>query len=195
VSRGIASPRNVSPGNVSPGIVSQGVVGNSIRDIPGDRARANLPSASNLPPETETKDLTASQPVRQISFTLADAASNNVNVLFTEKAGKVEVAVRTPDQNLTKSLQGELGDLVTRLDANGLRTETWAPTIAHHAPASMAEPSNFTNSQGQPSSSGSWSGNQQQQREHHESNQRQQPRWMAQLDESLTEEDKGIENE
>jgi hypothetical protein len=192
---GIVSSGNVSPGIVSPGIVSRGVVGNSIRDIPSDRVRANLPSASNPPPETATKDLTPSQPVRQISFKLADAASNNVNVLFTEKAGRVEVAVRTPDQNLTKSLQAELGDLVTRLDASGFRTETWAPTATHHAPTSLAEPSNSTNSQGQPSSSGSWSGNQQQQREHHEPNQRQQPRWMAQLDESLTEEDKRIENE
>jgi hypothetical protein len=195
VSPGIGSRGIGSPGNVSPGVVSRGVVGNNIRDIPGDRARANLPSGSNLPPETETKDLSPSQSVRQISFKLGGAASNNVNVLFTEKAGKIEVAVRTPDQNLTKSLQAELGDLVTRLDANGLRTETWAPTIAHHAPASMAEPSNFTNSQGQPSGSGSWSGNQQQQRERHESNQRQQPRWMTQLDELLTEEDKRIENE
>lgn len=181
------------PGIVSPRSVSLGVVPTSIRDTPGERGRANLPSASNPPTETVTKDPLPSQPARQISFKLA-GASSNVNVLFTDKAGKVEVAVRTPDQNLTKSLQADLGDLVARLEASGLRTETWAPMIAHHAPGSVAEPSNSANSQGQPGNPGSGSGNQQQ-RGQNESDQRQQPRWMAQLDESLTVEDKRMEDE
>lgn len=182
------------PGIVSPRMVSLGAVPTSIRGTPGERGRADLPSASNPPTETVTKDPIPSQPARQISFKLA-GASSNVNVLFTDKAGKVDVAVRTPDPNLTKSLQADLGDLVARLDASGLKTETWAPTIAHHAPGSVAEPSNSANSQGQPGNSGSGSGNQQQQRGQNESNQRQQPRWMAQLDESLTGEDKRMEDE
>jgi len=181
-------------GSVSPGIVSRGLV-EGIHDIPGERGPAKLPSASNLPPQADAKEPIPPQAARQISFKLAGAASGNVNVLFTEKAGKVEVAVRTPDQNLTKSLQADLGDLVARLDASGLKAETWTPIVAHHAPASVAEPSHSGNSQGQPGNSGLWSGNQQQQRGQKESNQRQQPRWMAQLDDSLKAEDKRMEDE
>ena len=174
------------------GMIARGS-GNTSGDAGYQPAPMRSASAPDLPSQAQAKD-PVSQPARQISFKLAGPATSNVNVLFTEKAGKVEVAVRTPDQNLTKSLQSDLGDLVARLNNSGLKTEAWIPTAAHHAPPSP--PSNSANSQGhQPGNSGLWSGNQQQQRERNESNQRQQPRWMAQFDESVSAEDMGVDKQ
>jgi hypothetical protein len=39
----------------------------------------------------------------------------------------MHVAVRTDDRELAKSLQSDLGDLVSRLDEKGYKTATWTP--------------------------------------------------------------------
>jgi hypothetical protein len=127
--------------------------------------------------ELQTANPAQSQPIREISFRLG-ADSSQVDVQVAQRAGKIQVAVRTADPELAKSLQTNLGEVVGRLEDKGFRTETWTPMSGHGASA-LREP-NSANSQ----SSDSSSQNSQQDRRQgqQESNQRQQQRWKAQLE-------------
>jgi hypothetical protein len=70
---------------------------------------------------------------REIHLELRDADAR-VNVRLVERAGGVQVDVRTPDSRLAASLRDDLPTLAARLEQTGLRTESW-----HDAPAATAE--------------------------------------------------------
>jgi hypothetical protein len=139
------------------------------------------PTASH---ELETASAAQAPLVRELSFQIA-AVSANVDVRVAQRAGKVQVAVRTADPDLAKSLQTNLGDLVGRLEDKGYKTETWTPIMAQHGAAAVREPSNSANSQSQSGNPGSRGGEQDQQRGQQESDQRRQGRWQTQLEETL----------
>lgn len=124
-------------------------------------------------------------PVREISLRVGGGASDPVDVQIAQRAGKVQVAVRTPDSNLAKSLQTNLGELIGRLEQKGFRTEAWTPVTGTHAVSSVRESWNSGN-QSQPGDPGSGRGQQDQQQGQQQSNQRQQERWKAQLEETLS---------
>ena len=96
--------------------------------------------------------LAAGGPAREIQLELRDADAR-VNVRLIERAGSIQVDVRTPDSHLAASLRDDLPALTARLEQTGLRAETW-----HDAPAAaaarirMAEPvssAGFQSSQNQ----------------------------------------------
>lgn len=131
------------------------------------------------------------QPAREITLRLTADDAGTVDVQLREKAGQVQVAVRTDDPQLTKSLQNDLGDLVGRLENKGYRTEVWAPVAGR---AAVSEPAQAGAGGGQPQHWGSASGQQQKQEEKNQPNQRQQPKWVAELEETLSNENERIEN-
>ena len=121
---------------------------------------------------------------------LTGANSTNVDIEVTERAGKVQVAVRTQDRDLAKSLQADLGGLVGRLENKGFRTEAWAPAVSGHSPLAAPEQSGFANSRGDPRQPGSGTGQQQPRGQgQNGSNHRQQARWMAQVNNTITAEE------
>lgn len=130
-------------------------------------------------PELETTQPVQSQPIREISFRVA-ADSGQVDVQVAQRAGRIQVAVRTENPDLMKSLQTNLGDVVGRLEAKGFKTETWMPVTGQHGGGAVREPSSSSNSPSQSDDSGSRSGQRDQRRGQQESNQRQQGRWKAQ---------------
>ena len=156
------------------------------------RASANQPTADPAPTakveqQPEINNLIPPQPTRQISLKLGSADSASVDVQLRERAGRVQVAVRTQDHDLAKSLQTDLGDLVGRLENKGFKAESWIPAATHHN-APGAEPGSAGGQNSEQQHSSSWDGQQQQQQHHggQEPDRRQQPRWMAQLDETVT---------
>ena len=122
---------------------------------------------------------------RQISLKLSTDDSTQVNVNLTERAGKVLVAVRTPDHELAQSLQTDLGDLVGRLESKGFKTETWIPAAAHQA-VPLSQSSNSNTGFGQSQHSGSGNGGAQQRQGQNSSNQRQKARWASQLEQTMS---------
>ncbi len=101
------------------------------------QTKISAPQPQHAPsalPESEATSAVPAQPIREISFRLA-ADSANVDVQVAQRAGKVQVAVRTTDQDLAKSLQTNLGELVGRLEDKGFRTEAWTPAAAQHQSA------------------------------------------------------------
>jgi hypothetical protein len=69
---------------------------------------------------------------REIQLELRDDDAR-VNVRLVERAGSVQVDVRTPDTHLAGALRQDLPALTSRLEQTGLRAEAW-----HDAPASAA---------------------------------------------------------
>ncbi len=99
----------------------------------------------------------------------------------------MQIAVRTPDHALAKSMQTDLSELVGRLENKGFKAEAWIPTAGRHAETAAApQQSSQGNSQNHPErqSGGSGSGPQQQRQGQNESNQRQHARWKTQLEET-----------
>ena len=139
----------------------------------------------------EVRQPAAPQLARQISLKLAAADSTRVNVDLLERAGKVQVSVRTPDHELAKSLQADLGDLVSRLENKGFKTETWVPSGAVHQPSGSSGSNTGYAQSGHSGSSSSRNPNSQQQ---NESNHRQQGRWTAEFEETLAADEKKSEN-
>lgn len=151
-------------------------------------------AAGRVSTEIETNPSVRPQPIREISLRLADKGSNPVDIQMVERAGHVQVAVRTPDHELTKSLQTNLGELVERLEQKGYKTETWVPGAPLHTTAALTESASSSgHNQDQPGHSGSWDGGQQQRQGQHESGRRQQARWMTQVQQTLNEEDSDTE--
>jgi hypothetical protein len=149
-----------------------------------DRSSAREPSALKVASEPETKVGIAPPPFRQISLKLTTDDSTRVSLDLIEKAGKVQITVRTPDHELAKSLQTDLGDLIGRLEGKGFKIESWIPATVHQA-AAPSPSSDSNNGFGQPRHSGAGQGGQQRHQQNG-SNQRQQARWTAQIEETLS---------
>lgn len=157
-------------------------------------ALAPRPAVSTIPLASDVDETGSDQNIpslaRQVSFKLVGSNASSVNVLLTERAGQVQIAVRTPDHELSKTLQTNLGDLVGRLEAKGFKAETCVPGGAHSTTVTRLETSNSEPGRG--GSFSSWSGAQQQNRQGNGSGHKQRPRWTAQLEETLsTEETRG----
>jgi hypothetical protein len=156
-----------------------------ITQAQGKTAPPQPPHSTTLPSELENSSVVQTQPIREISFRLA-AASASVDVQVAQRGGKVQVAVRTADQDLAQSLQTNLGELVGRLEDKGFKAESWTPIAAPHGSAAVREPSSSANSQNQSDHSADQGRQQDQRQGQHQSNQRQQERWKMQFEETLS---------
>ncbi len=159
---------------------------------------ARRPALGTSPPklatDPEIKAPVAPLPARQISLKLS-GDSTRVNVEVSERAGKIQVSVRTPDHELTRSLQTELGELVGRLESKGFKTETWIPPATHGASPPQGVDSGSATGQEQSGHSGPGSGNGGQRQGQNDSNQRQQARWTAELERTLSAKEKRSESQ
>lgn len=155
---------------------------------------------SDLPSTKGTGDIDfnpgpQARPARQISLKLTSEDATRVSVDVSEKGGKVQIAVRSADPELTKSLRSDLGDLVGRLEGKGFKTEAWVPTAARHTLAAAAETTDSRNNSGYPRDTGAGTQQRQSRQGNNGSNQRQQARWMAQLKETISIEETRTENQ
>lgn len=153
---------------------------------PGDSAARSgqdlgSPHARTLALEVnQSPGVHSAAPLHEISLRLAvgTAATTKVDVQLAERAGRVQVAVRTNDQDLTKSLQGNLGDLVGRLEEKGFKTEAWAPQAAQHGGGLLREAAGSSKTPDQSDRSGG-QGAQQDSARQQQSDQRRHGRWEA----------------
>jgi hypothetical protein len=159
-------------------------------------SQATASQATKVSNEPEMNAAPQPPPARQISLKLTGEDSSSVNVEVSERAGKVQVAVRTADPDLAKSLRTDLGDLVGRLESKGFKTDAWVPTALRHTAADAPGQSGSTNSQSGERQAGSGTGQRQERQGQNGSSQRQQARWKAQMEETLsTEESKTNEDQ
>lgn len=95
-------------------------------------AQTSAPAPKTATEFTESQNTTRSDASRGISLRLGGPDSASVDVQVVERSGRVQVAVRSTDADLSSSLRQNLGDLVSSLASKGYRAETWAPT--DHSP-------------------------------------------------------------
>jgi hypothetical protein len=94
----------------------------SAEHVPQTAAQALRASEPAAPPDSTPPALTQGIALR---IALPDAPPVDVQVM--ERAGQVQVAVRTPDTGLQSSLRQDLGTLVNSLERSGFRAEALAP--------------------------------------------------------------------
>jgi hypothetical protein len=136
---------------------------------------------------TETKPSLPTQPTREISMRLTQPDSPAVDIRVIDRAGTVRVAVRTADADLTQNLQSGLGDLVHRLERRGFEAEVWTPhssgVASNQGVRSGNQDSTSQNGGRDPrDASQQGSGGQQ-------SNGRNRPKWVAELEKKLARKD------
>ena len=84
-----------------------------------------LPSVREFSPETVATSAVRPAVARGISLQLEGAPG--VAVQVNERGGKIDIAVRSADTQLSRSLQSGLGDLVAQLENRGFKTDAWTP--------------------------------------------------------------------
>jgi hypothetical protein len=107
--------------------------------------RASEPAA---PPESAPPPASA----QGIAVRIAMPDTPSVDVHVMERAGQVQVSVRTPDTGLQSSLRQDLGTLVNALERSGFHTETFTP---HDGVAPASSPMNLQNNSRQQDPGGS----------------------------------------
>lgn len=180
------------PGNhESPGTPADGAL--PVRSAnPTETPTGRTPTGGPENPETRPAGRTEAAPVlpspsiREVSIRLGAATSTPVDVQLTAKAGKVQVAVRTPDLDLAKTLQTNLGELVGRLEEKGFKTAAWTPQATTHAGLAVRQPATSTADQGHSDHSGSPGGQPDARGGQRQSGHRQQGRWEAEFQETLS---------
>ena len=92
-------------------------------------AQSSQPAAPPAPPRGETPAPPPPAAAREIRLQVS-GQEHRVDVRLTERAGEVQVAVRTPDSRLAGVLREDLPALAARLEQTGFRAETWHPGLA-----------------------------------------------------------------
>jgi hypothetical protein len=175
-------------------------IGSSSQVMASQSATQSTPSQRGASPSTSANEIEVSsgsqlQPARQISLLLTGEDATKISVDVSDRGGKVQIAVRSSDPELTRSLRTDLGDLVGRLESRGFKTEAWAPTALRHTSAGAPEQPSSNNGSGQARDSGSGANQRQGRQGQNGSNQRQQARWMAQLNETISKDETRTETE
>lgn len=150
-------------------------------------SQADAPkSTEHVVSDVQVKSVPPDQPAKQISFQLATATASNVNVVFTEKSGKVDIAVRTSDPQLASSLKSDVGELVARLGESGFKTEIYVPADVRNRAAANLTFENPQKSQSETDNFNGGNGRRQQQQQQNGDGQRHRARWNAQVREVLS---------
>ena len=139
---------------------------------------------------TESPAATSPRPAIARDLSLQVEGIPGVAVQLSERAGKINVAVRTGDTELSKSLQSGLGELVTQLENHGFKTDAWTPA----ATRGMAFVHYSADSAANPQQSGHPSGENSRHDRQGDSNPRRQTRAPAAFEETLAEEDARTES-
>ena len=98
---------------------------------PPPAAKPEEPAVAPPTPHAPVSAVSASpEPARSAAHDIqlqVSGPDRRVDVRLTERAGSVEVSVRTPDSRLAGSLRDDLPALAARLEQTGFRAQTWHP--------------------------------------------------------------------
>jgi len=117
--------------------------------------------------------------IHNISLRLSSAEQGPVQVRLSERAGELHVTVRTPDTGLTRGLRDGLPDLMSRLQVNGYRAETWQPGGQGGQNRGYDAPGHGNSQQRQ------GGGNQQQNGQDQQQPDEKTPQWVSEMESSI----------
>lgn len=120
-------------------------------------------------------------PMKDISVRVESAKGENVDIRIVQRAGDLQIAVKSADGDITQGLRHGLSDLSNRLNASGYDAETWQPgqhtTTAETAAKAGDSPHHPPSGDSQAHSG--WSQQHRGQRDNNPSNR---PRWIQELE-------------
>jgi hypothetical protein len=137
--------------------------------------------------QTPTVDSTskAAGPLKELSIQVGQTQQDRVQLRVVDRSGEVQVAVRASNPDVAQGLRQGLSDLVDRLQQNGFRTEAWRPGGSVTSVQGTGE-TRQKEMQFQRDGSQQQSGSQQQGRQQNPQNQTYRPRWVQELEGSLS---------
>ena len=170
-----------SSNQIPVGATVQNVVQNAYAAPQPAAAEKTAPVTSTAavaePPQTQTI-----RP-QNIDLKIAGADNSQVDVRISQRAGDVQVTVRTPDGDLAQSLRQHLPELSDRLSQTGVSGDLWQPQSAQAANTggNDADSRYSDDAQTQQQDSGS-NANQSRQQQEHET--QQQSAWLNELNQA-----------
>lgn len=134
-------------------------------------ASAHSQKIIDLPPQAATNS-------HDITVRIPDASDQGTAIRFLERGGEIHVSVRTGDAEMAQTLRGGLNDLANRFENGGIQAEIWQPgSNASFTQSGSQQP--FANPDSSNGNSQSGSNSEQ------ESDQRNKPRWVEELENSI----------
>ena len=164
------------------------------KDVPsGPKPAAQQPvdatakALDATPIQTHAADPSAKPagPLKDLSIQVGQTQNDKVEVRVVERGGELQVAVRAANPDMAQGLRQGLSDLSDRLEQNGFHAETWRPGMSVSAVQGTGE-TRQKSTQFQNDGSQSQSGGSQQGRQQNSQQQSPRPRWVQELEGSMT---------
>ena len=182
----LAPDRTADPGPVSPLAAAPSAEPSKGAALNATTVADAIGSAEPVPSASAPLRLPA---VQELTVRIAQPDSPAVDVRLVERAGQVQVTVRTPDAALQSSLRQDLPALVNSLERAGFHAETFTPHEVAAYEVSSANPcsdggtaSSREDSQQSPSRRGG-ANDSPERRQHHNKPRGQNPRpWLEELE-------------
>jgi hypothetical protein len=126
-----------SPVHSAPPAGQTSTVAATVQNAYAPTQPATIEKAAPAPPVASVMEPVQTPLVRSqnIDLKIAGADNSQVDVRVSQRAGDVQVTVRTPDGELAQSLRQHLPELSDRLSQTGASGELWQPPQAQSASA------------------------------------------------------------
>lgn len=135
------------------------------------------------PAESAAKSV---QPLKELSMQVSEPHQQKVEVRMVDQAGELRVSVHTGDSDLVHGLRQGLPELVGKLEDTGFKAETWRPAESAGPAAPTAETKNASNNSRNDDSQSQSGWSQQQSGGQRNQNQSNRPRWVEEMESSLS---------
>jgi len=122
--------------------------------------------------------------MKELTMRIEAAEGQKVDVRIVQRAGDLQIAVKSADDVTTQGLRHGLADLANRLNETGYHAETWRPGQQATLESSASNQSQSDQSQSDGSQSNS-SGSQQDRGQRH-NNPSNRPHWIDELESNLS---------
>jgi len=110
---------------------------------------ASTPATAEIVKTTDLPPTPVSRPPQSIDLKVAGADNSQVDVRVSQRAGDVQVTVRTPDGDLAQSLRQHLPELSDRLAQTGVNSEIWHPGTAQASADTTSNQESWNSDQSQ----------------------------------------------
>lgn len=101
--------------------------GSTSADAKATSKTTETPASRAIELPLPTEGLHRPAATREISLRIPGSNNSTVDLHLIDRGGRLHIAVRTAEAELTTSLRRNLGDLVARMERQGFRAEIWTP--------------------------------------------------------------------
>jgi hypothetical protein len=108
---------------------------------------ASPPAAAEVARTADLPPIPVSRPPQSIDLKVQGTDNSEVDVRISQRAGEVQMTVRTPDSDLADSLRQHLPELSDRLAQSGVQGDIWHPGTAQVSADTASNQESWTSGQ------------------------------------------------